>query len=227
MLFNNFEQTFTPRSIDDIVYPDEDSRELISDLISGNLPFPISEGKCGILLYGIPGTGKSALAKLLPNAIERARSGQDSDEQYIRIQPGSNGLILLQRLADRLALMPLSTYHYTVLDEVDNLNSQAMATLKSVMNTPQTVWILTTNKYQSIESGIVNRCHSIAFNAAKPENWLPLAHKILDHAGVTGVPDDHLINIVNRCNGSARDIITAITRIAIKAHRKQATQDYC
>jgi SpoVK/Ycf46/Vps4 family AAA+-type ATPase len=34
--------------------------DLIEDLITGQRPFPITEGKCGILLYGIPGTGKSA-----------------------------------------------------------------------------------------------------------------------------------------------------------------------
>jgi len=71
MLFNNFETTYSPRSIDDIVFPDTDTRELIGDLVTGDLPFPITEGKCGILLYGIPGTGKSPLPSCYPMPLSR------------------------------------------------------------------------------------------------------------------------------------------------------------
>ena len=47
----DFEATYNPKSIDDIVYPNERSKTLIDQLVSGARPFPIPEGKCGILLY--------------------------------------------------------------------------------------------------------------------------------------------------------------------------------
>ena len=47
----DFEKRYTPKTVDDIVFADDDSKQLIEDLITGARPFPIREGKSGILLY--------------------------------------------------------------------------------------------------------------------------------------------------------------------------------
>ena len=58
---------FKPTKIEDFLYSCAQSRQLIADIVSGDIVFPQS-GKNGILLYGAWGTGKSALAKILPQA---------------------------------------------------------------------------------------------------------------------------------------------------------------
>ena len=105
-MFSDFEERFSPKCVDDIVFANDDARGLVGDLITGARPFPIKEGKCGILLYGVNGTGKSALAKLLPDAIERARGGEQAFEMYVRVQSGSNGMSLIQRITNKAMLMP-------------------------------------------------------------------------------------------------------------------------
>jgi replication-associated recombination protein RarA len=219
MLFDNFEEKFTPKTIDDIVFSSDQTKQYVEDLISGLRTFPITEGRCGILLYGVSGSGKSSLSKLLPNTIERARGGDSANEHYKRIEAGDNGLKTLTHINSAAQLMPPSHYHYFILDEVDRRNDDAMKILKSTMNYPSTVFIMSTNHYHKIDSGVIDRCHCIQFNAAPSEKWLPLARKILAEAKIGGITDAHLINIISQCKGSARNVVDAMQELAIAVYR--------
>jgi replication-associated recombination protein RarA len=205
---------YDPKSLDDIIFQNDRSRHLIDTIIAGQRPFPQS-GKNGILLYGVVGTGKTALAHLLPNAIEKAKSGGETDYTFERIQKGNDATTLLNRIANEAHLMPIASHRYFVLDEVDNLTSDTMKSLKSVMNITGAIFILTTNNLTKVERGVQDRCHLVEFNAAPTQAWLPLAKRVIADQNVPVPSDDLLLPIIATCQGSARNVVDKATEFAI------------
>ncbi len=110
-----------------------------------------------------------------------------------------------------------------MLNGTSNLNTQAMAVLKSVMNTPECVFILTTNHFEKVEIGVRNRCHCIPFLPAHAIKWLPLARRIVADAGLDGISDPQLLAVIQTGKGSARDITDALIDVVLEAIDRQAS----
>ena len=205
-----------PQTIDDIIFGNPESKLRIEDIVSGAEALPDC-GKSAILLYGVFGTGKTTLAKMLPNHIEFGKTQEELvwPEEFIACQQGFNGPQVMARIDAILTKSSLnvSGLHYIILDEVDNLTKQAQQSLKSALNTTRGVFILTTNNVSQLDKGMLDRCILVEMNAANPNAYLDIAKSIANEAGVT-LSNDELLPTIQAANGSFRNLSHNVGRLA-------------
>jgi DNA polymerase III delta prime subunit len=207
---------YEPNQIGDIIWGNAESRLRIEDIVSGAEALPHC-GKSAILLYGVFGTGKTTLAKMLPNAIEKGRTGDGLgwEADFIGCQQGFNGpqvMVLIEKILSRNSLNT-SGLHYFILDEVDNLTKLAQQSLKSALNTDRGIFILTTNNISELDKGLKDRCVLVEMNAAPVSSYLPLAKSLISNMGVV-MSDIDLLPTISAANGSLRNLIHNVERLA-------------
>jgi DNA polymerase III delta prime subunit len=166
---------YAPTSLDTFVFANQQLKVLIDRYVEGGSMAPL-------VLYGKNGTGKSTLAKLIPEAID----GKDVYVNKVKASTLNNEREVMDKFTRHAGFDRMFTYggqsrNYTVVEEV-NFEAKASSALRVALDqmSGTDLFIFTTNEIGKIDPGLSSRATLVEVPPIPPDVFLPFAVEILN-----------------------------------------------
>jgi replication-associated recombination protein RarA len=225
---SNFEQKSIPKSLKDTCFESSSARTHMAQITSGKHGFP-SDSKCGIILHGPVGAGKTTLAHLIPDLMEGTSIGLDCPwRPEYNIAKGNNGVEFLNKLNEFCYTSNINgKYTYVILNEVNNLSHDAMSQLKGIMDNhkKRVVFIMTTNEFYKLEAGVIDRSYCFGFYNVPVCEWVDAMERVLGDYGIGAFSRQQLENIAKDFRGSGRNFASEMKRL-IAGYYEKCPREY-
>jgi DNA polymerase III delta prime subunit len=159
-----------------------------------------------LLLYGVAGTGKTTLAKIITNQI-------DCDVMYINASDENSVDAVRDKIRGFASSMGFRKWKVVILDEADYLTPNAQAALRNLMETfsKSTRFILTCNYVEKVIDPIQSRCQTFAITPPSKSEVAKRLYDILNFESVDFRKEDLPI-LVNSGYPDIRRVLNAAQR---------------
>src|SRR6056300_1514525 len=167
-----------------------------------------------LLLYGVAGTGKTTLAKIITNQI-------DCDVMYINASDENSVDAVRDKIRGFASSMGFRKWKVVILDEADYLTPNAQAALRNLMETfsKSTRFILTCNYVEKVIDPIQSRCQTFAITPPSKKEVAKRLYDILNFESVDFRKEDLPI-LVNSGYPDIRRVLNAAQRQVVKGQLK-------
>ena len=167
-----------------------------------------------LLLYGVAGTGKTTLAKIITNQI-------DCDVMYINASDENSVDAVRDKIRGFASSMGFRKWKVVILDESDYLTPNAQAALRNLMETfsKSTRFILTCNYVEKVIDPIQSRCQTFAITPPSKKEVAKRLHQILTEEGVS-FQNEELATLVNSGYPDIRRVLNAAQRQVVNGKLK-------
>jgi chromosomal replication initiation ATPase DnaA len=188
MMFVNTHNKYTPQSLDEFVFSNEEVKELATAYASGHLERPL-------ILHGVSGGGKSLLQKLIPNAIEgREASVRKVKCAALKTADDIHDLYGRNKRFNRLYRDEGQKFNYIIIEEFSLTNKRLIDAMKieldETLGTDLT--IISTNRFDEIDDALVSRSEVLEVHPCDPHVFFPHAKKMFEAENVQ-IDDAHLM----------------------------------
>lgn len=206
-----FDVKYAPTKLADVVFSDTYAKDQIDRYVNGLTLKPL-------LLYGPYGTGKSAIAELLPFAM--VPTFQNHDRLWLVGDGRKNFAARISAIENFAPLAAINSagMRVVVIDEIDNMDASVQRSLKGHLDQFSKVclFILTTNNLSKVDGGVRSRCKKIHIGKASPAAWAPRMRKILKAENVPVPSNQHLLNIAAASKGDCRELLVDLEEFVFR-----------
>ena len=182
---------YAPTSLDTFVYANPHLKIQIERYVNGNSMTPL-------ILFGKNGTGKSTLAKLIPEAID----GPNVIVNKVKASTLNNEREVFEKFTrntsfDSCFVFEGQSKNYTVVEEV-NFEAKASSALRVAVDQMlgKDLFIFTTNEIGKIDPGLASRSTLIEVPPLLPQTFLPTALRILNAEGVV-IDESEILDVLD------------------------------
>jgi DNA polymerase III delta prime subunit len=199
---------YKPLSLNDVVCPDVDTRNLVTAIAQGMPPDHL-------ILHGPFGTGKSALVDAMVNEATLHRNVDVVKLHGPQFDTKSQAEDMIATLIKRFSLVPWPhDSRILVIDEVDEMHKVAQQLLCQILDNPmyQTQVIMTTNYLEAIEGRLRDRADKVHMPYLPPDAWLDRAQTILQAEGVVKT-DTTVLAALGSETGSIRGMMRVLEEL--------------
>ena len=191
----NTAKKYSPKSLDEFIYPNNEVRELVTAYASGDIERPL-------ILYGSSGSGKSLLQRLIPQAIESKETQVNkvicSD---LKLPRDIHDLYGRNKQFNNVFTINGQRYNYFIIEEFYmksiRLNDALKIELDRSLGTDLTIF--STNRFELIESGILSRSETLEVQPCNPSTFFPHAKKIMQAEEIDISDHDLLVKLNAIC----------------------------